>query len=85
MPTSVDCPVFSANTWHHLLWQLERANGQVHYISLTVDNKVFPVDIYKNLQPNVGSDDISIAFQMDGDVNQAPYAVWLDEVTVTQW
>jgi hypothetical protein len=72
VPSQVDCPEFSANAWHHLLWQLERVNGQVHYISLTVDNQVFPVNI-------------DVAFQMDGDANQTPYNVWLDQVTLTQW
>ncbi len=84
-PSSVDCLVFSAATWHHLLWQLERVNGQVHYISLTVDGKVFPVDIFMDPQPNWAGNDIDVAFQMDGDSNQAAYNVWLDQVTLTQW
>ena len=83
--SNVDCPVFSAGVWHHLLWQLERVNGQVHYISLTVDDQVFSVDIFKDAQLNWPGNDIDVAFQMDGDSNQAPYNVWLDEVTLTQW
>jgi hypothetical protein len=85
VPSQVDCPVFSATTWHHLIWQLERVNGQVHYISVTVDNQVLPVDIYKDPQPNMGGNDIDVAFQLDGDVNQAPYNVWLDQVKLSQW
>lgn len=85
VPSAVDCPVFSANVWHHLLWQLERVNGQVHYISLTVDDQEFPVNIYKNPQANWNADEIDVAFQMDGDAQQTPYNVWLDEVTLTQW
>lgn len=85
VPSSVDCPVFSAATWHHLLWQLERVNNQVHYISLTVDGQVFPVDIFMDAQPNWAGNDIDVAFQLDGDVNQAPYNVWLNEVTLTEW
>ena len=85
VPTPVECPAFSANTWHHLLWQLERVKDQVHYISLTVDGQLFPVDVYKNLQPNWNADEIDVAFQMDGDSNQTPYNVWLNEVTLTQW
>lgn len=84
-PSHVDCPAFSAATWHHLLWQLERVNGQVHYISLTVDGQVFPVDIYMNPQTNWVGNEIDVAFQMDGDSNQTPYNVWLDQVTLTQW
>jgi hypothetical protein len=85
VPTSLPCPVFSANTWHHITWQLERVNNQVHYVSLTVDGNTMPVDIYKDLQPNFNGTDINVAFQLDGDSAQHPYNVWLDEVTLKAW
>ena len=85
LPTPLACPQFSANTWHHITWQLERVNNQVHYMSLTVDGHYMPVDIYMEAQPNSGGGDISVAFQLDGDIRQDPYIVWLDEVTLTQW
>jgi hypothetical protein len=85
VPTKLPCPVFSANTWHHITWLLERVNSQVHYISLTVDGKTMPVDIYKDLQPNFNGTDINVAFQLDGDIKQHPYNVWLDEVTLKAW
>lgn len=83
--TSLPCPVFSANTWHHITWELERANNQVHYISLTVDGTTMPVDIYKDPQQNFNGTDINVAFQLDGDIAQHPYNVWLDEVTLKAW
>lgn len=84
-PTNLPCPVFSANTWHHITWELERSNNQVHYISLTVDGNTMPVDIYKDMQPNYSGTDINVAFQLDGDNAQHPYNVWLDEVTLKAW
>jgi hypothetical protein len=83
--TALPCPVFSANTWHHITWQLERVNGQVHYVSLTVDGNTMPVDIYKDPQTNFSGTDINVAFQLDGDFKQHPYNVWLDEVTLKAW
>jgi hypothetical protein len=85
VPTNLDCKPFSANTWHHLVWQFERANHQVHYVSLTIDDQTMPVDIYKDPQTNWHTDDVNVAFQMDGDINQDPYNVWLDQVSLTQW
>lgn len=85
VPTNLPCPVFSANTWHHITWLLERVNGQVHYISLTVDGKTMPVNIYKDPQTSFNGTDINIAFQLDGDIKQHPYNVWLDEVTLSAW
>lgn len=85
VPTGVACRPFSPNAWHHLVWQLERANHQVHYISLTVDNQQSSVDIYKDPQTNWNFEDINVAFQLDGDSRQDPYNVWLDQVSLTMW
>jgi hypothetical protein len=83
--TSVPCPVVSAQTWHHLTWTVERVNDQVHYISVALDSNVSTVDKYYNPQPNYGGSDLNVAFQMDGDYRQDPYAVWLDNVSLSVW
>jgi hypothetical protein len=81
--TSAPCPQVTSNQWHHLEWQFERINNQVHYISVSVDNNTLPVDLYLNPQPNWNKEDIDVAFQMDGDYQQTPYRVWLDNVNLT--
>jgi hypothetical protein len=82
--TAVPCPIVSADTWHHLVWQFERSNEQVHYVSVTLDGETTPVDLYYNPQSSwTRGDDINVAFQMDGDWRQDPYEVWLDELTLT--
>ena len=58
---------------------------RVHYISLILDNQMFPVDIWYNSQQNWQMEDIDIAFQMDGDFAQHPYSVWLDRVNLAAW
>ena len=84
--TDVPCPTVSANTWHHLTWRLERVNGQVHYVSVTLDGEESTVDKYFGPQTNYGGgDDIDIAFQMDGNYRQDPYNVWLDQVSLQGW
>jgi hypothetical protein len=84
--TSVPCPpLVSANTWHHLTWQTERVDGQVHYISVTLDGNVSTVDKYYNPQPDYPGSDVNVAFQMDGDYRQDPYSVWLDNVSLSEW
>jgi hypothetical protein len=84
-PTQFPCHPFPANTWIHLIWQLERVGNQVHYISLTVGNQVYDVDTYYPNQPNWTLEEIDTAFQMDGDYAQQPYDVWLDEVSLTAY
>lgn len=83
--TSVPCPVVSASQWHRLTWQVERVNGQVHYISVTLDGNVSTVDKYYNPQQGWDGSDVNVAFQMDGDYRQDPYSVWLDNVTLYSW
>jgi hypothetical protein len=85
VPSSVPCTEFSGNTWHHLVWQFERVNNQAHFVSVTIDGQTSPVDMFMNPQTNWRGGDVDVAFQMDGDLHQSPFNVWLDQVTLTQW
>jgi hypothetical protein len=76
---------FPANTWIHLVWNVERAGSQVHYISLTVGDQTYNVDTYYPNQPAWTLEEIDVAFQMDGNYEQEPYNVWLDEVKLTAY
>ncbi len=82
-PTIYDCKPFPANTWIHLVWNLERVGNQVHYISLTVGDQTYNVDTYYPNEPNWTLEEIDVAFQMDGNYKQEPYNVWLDQVKLT--
>ena len=85
IPTSIACNPFPANTWTHLVWNVERVGNQVHYISLTVGDQTFNVDTYFQNQPDWTLEEIDVAFQMDGNYAQQPYNVWLDEVSLTAY
>jgi len=82
VPTSVDCKPFPTNTWIHLVWNFERVNGQEHYISVTINDVTYPVNVTYGPQQNWTLEDINVAFQMDGNYKQEPYTVWLDKVTL---
>jgi len=84
-PTQFPCTPFPANTWIHLVWNVERVGNQVHYISLTIGNQVLNVDTYYPNQPNWTLEEIDVAFQMDGNYAQQPYNVWLDKVNLTAY
>jgi hypothetical protein len=83
--TQFPCTPFPANTWIHLVWNVERVGNQVHYISLTVGNQVYNVDTYYPNQPEWTLEEIDVAFQMDGNYMQQPYNVWLDQVNLTTY
>ena len=82
VPTNVPCNHFPSKTWVHVTWNLERVGNQVHYITLTVDGQQYDVDTYYTAQPKWYQEEIDIAFQMDGNYEQEPYNVWLDQVTL---
>jgi len=84
-PTSVDCKPFPANTWIHLVWNVERVGDQVHYIALTVGDQTYNIETYYPDQPDWTLEEIDVAFQMDGNYKQAPYNVWLDKVSLTAY
>ncbi len=84
-PTSIACTPFPANTWIHLVWNVERVGNQVHYISLQVGDQTYNVDTYFQNQPDWTLEEIDVAFQMDGNYEQEPYNVWLDQVTLTAY
>ncbi len=81
-PTKIPCTPFPANTWIHLVWHFERVGNQVHYISVTINDQTYPVDMYQANESWV-MESIDVAFQMDGDYEQDPYNVWLDKVNLT--
>jgi hypothetical protein len=83
--TYIPCTPFPANTWIHLVWQVERVGNQVHYISLTVGDQVYQVDTYYPYQQQWTLEEIDNAFQMDLDALGTPYNVWLDQVNVTAY
>lgn len=82
-PTSAPCKPFPANTWVHLVWQFERVGDQVHYISVSVDDQTYPLDLYYSNEPTWVMESVDVAFQMDGNFAQQPYNVWLDKFTLT--
>lgn len=84
-PTTVPCKPFPANQWVHLVWTFERVGQQVHYISLAIDDQVYPLDLYYSNAPNWTMESIDVAFQMDGDYRQDPYNIWIDKVSFTAW
>jgi hypothetical protein len=85
VPIPIPCNRFSSNTWIHLVWNFERVGNKVHYISLSVGDTNYAVDVYFTAQPKWYQEEVDIAFQMDGNYKQQPYNVWLDEVTLNAY
>jgi len=82
--TGVACPAPPTYKWNHLVWQLERLNGQTHFISLTFNGKTYYIN--RSYAPIAsGASELNVAFQMDETGKAVNYDVWLDKVNFTAW
>lgn len=84
LPTGIACnPI--ANAWNHLTLQVERtSDNQLLFKSITLNGETSNINIYE--QPTSTSwYGITVNYQQDGNYAQAPYSVWLDNLTFTYW
>ncbi len=82
--TGVACPAPPTYKWNHLVWQFERVNGQLHFISVTLNGTTHYVNKYFWPRSSSASE-LNVAFQMDGNYAGASYKVWLDKLTLKAW
>ena len=84
--TSIPCSTFrTAYKWHHLVWEFQRTSDhRVKFVAVTVNGVKHYLN--KTYAPKAaGSNEINVAFQLDGDKYQTDYSAWLDKVTLTYW
>ena len=83
VPTGIACnPV--DNSWNHLTIQVQRtSSNQLLYQSITLNGVTSPVNQDYNPGPAVNWYGVTINYQMDGNSQQSPYTVYLDDLTFT--
>ena len=85
--TSIDCPHFSPNTWHHVQWYMT-TNTSAHsykFVTLVVDGHSYPVNITHSARNLHWSDNLGVQFQLDVNSSGEEYHEWTDKVTLTVW
>ena len=81
VPTGVACYPTS-NSWNHLTIQVQRtSNNQLLYESITLNGVTSTLNQYYNPGAAVGWHGVTINYQMDGNYQQSPYSVYLDDLT----
>jgi hypothetical protein len=82
-PTGIACnPV--DNAWNHLTIQVQRtADNQLLYQSITLNGVTSTLNQYYEPGPAPGWYGVTINYQMDGNYQQSPYSVYLDQLTFT--
>ncbi|MGA2373625.1 MAG: hypothetical protein ACLPPV_03850 [Candidatus Korobacteraceae bacterium] len=85
--TTISCPKFSANTWHHIQWYIttDSGNHTYTYHTLVVDGDSHPVNVTGNAKNLNWSDNLGVQFQLDDTAGGGGYHEWTDEVKLTIW
>ena len=82
IPTGIACHPVN-NAWNHLTIQVQRtSNNQLLYQSITLNGVTSTVNQYYDPGPAPASWwGVTINYQMDGNVKQNAYSIYLDELT----
>jgi hypothetical protein len=82
-PTGIACnPV--DNAWNHLTIQVQRtSDNQLLYQSITLNGVTSTLNQYYDPGSAPGWYGVTVNYQMDGNYQQSPYSVYLDDLTFT--
>ncbi len=84
MTTSLACSEPASYTWNHLTWEFQRVNGQMKFVSITLNGKKSYIN--RSYYPeSSGSDELNVAIQIDEDGSNTSYSEWADKVTLSAW
>jgi Putative Ig domain len=83
VPTGIACNP-NSNSWNHLTIQVQRtADNQLLFQSITLNGVTGTVNQYYNPGTTDGWYGITVNYQMDGNYQQSPYSIYLDDLTFT--
>ncbi|HUI82963.1 MAG TPA: hypothetical protein VL240_02000 [Candidatus Binatia bacterium] len=85
--SSISCPRFSTNTWHHIQWYMT-TNPSAHqytYVTLVVDGHSTPVHITRNARNLHWGDNLGVQWQLDDNARGGGYHEWIDSAKLTIW
>ena len=82
--TSVACSAPAAYSWNHLTLEFQRYNGQMKFISITLNGKKSYFN--KSYSPTATSTkELNVAVQIDGDKSNTAYSEYADKISLTAW
>jgi hypothetical protein len=82
--TGATCSL-KANEWNRLTWEFERVGSRTHFIAVTLNGTRQVIDRYFYARGVGTARELNVAFQMDGNYQQADYSVWGDQISLYYW
>ena len=85
--SSIACPHFAPNTWHHMqLYTTTDANKlQYTYVAMVIDGVPIPMNITGNAKNLNWGNNIGVQWQLDLNANGNGYHEWMDNAKLTIW
>ena len=87
LPTSIPCPKFSTNAWHHIQWYItvNHSNHSYTYHTLVVDGHVYTLNQTQYAKYLAWGDNLGAQWQLDENASGVGYHEWVDKATLTVW
>lgn len=85
--TSITCPKFSPNTWHHIQWYVTTDTNahKYTYHTLVVDGHSYTVNQTYSAKNLHWSDNIGVQWQLDVNASGRGYNEWVDSASLAIW
>ena len=81
VPTGVKCYP-NNNAWNHLTIHVQRtSDNHLLYQTITLNGQTATLNHYYSPGPAPGWYGVTVNYQMDGDSQQTPYSIYLDQLT----
>lgn len=73
-----------SNTWNHLVIQFQRtSDNNLKYVSISLNGTTYTLNKTYAPYSTPGWHGVVVNFQLDGNVNQTPYSVYVDKLNLT--
>ena len=83
VPTGISCYP-NSNAWNHLTLVVQRtSDNQLLYQSITLNGQTHTLNQYYSPSYTPGWYGVTVNYQEDGNSQQSPYSVYLDQLTFT--
>lgn len=83
--TGIGCAKPNAYAWNHVTIELQRVNGKANVVAVTLNGSKHYLNRSYGPKQSSSGYQISVAFQEDGNYQQADYSVWIDNMKLTRW
>jgi hypothetical protein len=84
--TSAPCTRPLPQTWQHLTFEYQRANGMALFVAITVDGQTFYLNKSFRPGPTGGSTGIiTVHYQLDGNITQTRVNAYIDQLSLSIW